>query len=129
MKFLVLCMHVGVCLANKKKHHEEPAKRTGGDNLRPSKVPFPDYFRVEVEIQRMENNGSMRSDGKACDWGSACDPEISAVIDMWVDACLIYISLEQMEKREVLFGPNYVTNLFVEKLVAERDCRGKWKYS
>ena len=48
----------------------------------PSRVDVPNFVRVEIEIQRLENPGGVLATGKACKFFSgACDPSVSAFLD------------------------------------------------
>lgn len=42
---------------------------------------FPLNYRIETEIQRVENKGSQLADGKSCDFMSACDTKVYALVD------------------------------------------------
>ncbi|GAV02021.1 hypothetical protein RvY_12635 [Ramazzottius varieornatus] len=61
--------------------------RRGSDRQRDSAdssstLDLPQFVRVEIEIQRLENPGAVLATGKACKFFSgACDPSISAFLD------------------------------------------------
>lgn len=61
--------------------------RRGSDRQRDSAdssstFDVPQFVRVEIEIQRLENPGGVLATGKACKFFSgACDPSISAFLD------------------------------------------------
>ena len=42
---------------------------------------FPANYRIEVEVQRLENKGSITATGSSCDILSACDTKLYAFID------------------------------------------------
>ncbi|OQV20833.1 hypothetical protein BV898_05177 [Hypsibius exemplaris] len=43
---------------------------------------YPDYFRVEVEIVRLENPQGLLVTGKHCDFFNDCDPRVIAYLDI-----------------------------------------------
>lgn len=78
--FFALLFIYSVCAKN---HHHRPESTDADQNTtKGHSKGFPDFFRIEVEIQKLENVGSLRSDGKECDWKSKCDPVVSAAIDI-----------------------------------------------
>lgn len=84
MKVVFILIGLSAVFCAKQSVPNRQKDSSGSDSRRrpSSDVSFPDYFRVEVEIQRLEDPGSKRSDGKSCDSLSKCDPEVSAAIDM-----------------------------------------------
>ncbi|OQV25415.1 hypothetical protein BV898_01091 [Hypsibius exemplaris] len=56
-------------------------RRGSGSNGARDRTRFPDFARVEVEIQRLENSAGILSNGKSCDFTGACDPVVNAFLD------------------------------------------------
>ena len=44
-----------------------------------------DYIRVDVELVQLLNPQGVAATGKACDLSGACDPVITAYLDMYVN--------------------------------------------
>nr|7DBT_A Chain A, AMNP/g12777 [Ramazzottius varieornatus]7DBT_B Chain B, AMNP/g12777 [Ramazzottius varieornatus]7DBU_A Chain A, AMNP/g12777 [Ramazzottius varieornatus]7DBU_B Chain B, AMNP/g12777 [Ramazzottius varieornatus] len=43
---------------------------------------FADFFRIETEIQRLDNPAGILANGKKCDFTGACDPVVTAFLDL-----------------------------------------------
>ncbi|XP_055327760.1 uncharacterized protein LOC129580985 [Paramacrobiotus metropolitanus] len=43
---------------------------------------FPDYFRIEVEVQNLDNPSGLLANGQNCDTLNACDPRVSVYMDI-----------------------------------------------
>jgi len=46
-----------------------------------SSAAFPDYFRIEVELIRLQNDQGILANGKKCDFTRTCDPRLTAYLD------------------------------------------------
>lgn len=55
---------------------------SSGGRLTGSGGRLPDYVRVEVEVQRLDNPRGLLSNGKSCDITKKCDTRISAFMDL-----------------------------------------------
>ena len=55
--------------------------RNSGSSSFDQGATTPDFVRVEIEIQRLENPGGILANGKKCDFFKSCDPRVTAYID------------------------------------------------
>ncbi|XP_055346602.1 uncharacterized protein LOC129594070 [Paramacrobiotus metropolitanus] len=53
-----------------------------GSNTGSRGSSFPENYRVEVDLVRMENKGGILANGKSCDVLSTCDPKLYGDIDL-----------------------------------------------
>ncbi|OQV25416.1 hypothetical protein BV898_01092 [Hypsibius exemplaris] len=60
------------------------SSRLTGSGSRPSssRGQFPDFVRIEVEIQRLDNPTGIIANGKKCDTFKSCDPRLTAYLDI-----------------------------------------------
>ncbi|XP_055346732.1 uncharacterized protein LOC129594164 [Paramacrobiotus metropolitanus] len=92
MRLCIVGLTVLVAVASAARGRDDRDRGTGGsDRDRGSSFSgagvdgdnFPDYFRVEVEIQRLENEKGILSNGKNCDvFGGKCDPRVQVFVDV-----------------------------------------------
>lgn len=43
---------------------------------------WPNYFRIEAEILRLDNPRGLLEDGRTCDSWNSCDPRVAAYLDV-----------------------------------------------
>ncbi|XP_055346797.1 uncharacterized protein LOC129594210 [Paramacrobiotus metropolitanus] len=84
---------------------------------------FPDYVRIEVDVQRLDNPQGKLATGKSCDVFNACDTRLSAFLDL-VNPLSPFPGSVPVSKWATIFNGNNVNSPTVGKVITQDLCGG-----